>query len=439
MVIKIQYVFTFTIADEKIKINDIIAILYKLMKDALKVTSEQVYRQLEDAFYIKHIGPFQQGKRRRIYNKLPFSCPQCGEGEHFSYHGFFSKPRRLWIRWGKIFFLARRIKCGGCGHHFSPFLQFLGVEPYVRRAADLKDMAASLICDFSFGKVVKAFKTLLGFVVSKGWVHKVVKEYEVDFGHNENANGYMVDGTGENVCPQKRGKELRLIGEITRYGKLIIRSAVIKPYKSSWDSLVKILRKTKTERPLVEADGDEEIKKAVFKGNPRAIFQRCKWHVLHHLKWLFWNQDVPKPLRREVFYILLNALKMRKGINFNTVNKDIIKRKGEYLLALAHWMDEKGYMEIGNYIREASLYVFSIVTEKLPAHVRWDSSIGKMERLMRELNLRTDIGGARWSEEGMLRVIRLKCAKLTNPDAWQRVMKFMPGIQNEEIYLENAA
>ncbi|MBA7680374.1 hypothetical protein ES703_88689 [subsurface metagenome] len=199
------------------------------MKDALKVISEQLYRQLEDAFYIKHIGPFQQGKKRRIYNKLPFSCPQCGEIEHFSYHGFFSKPRKLRIRWGKIFFLARRIKCGGCGHHFSTFLQFLGVEPYVRRAADLKDMAASLICDFSFGKVRKAFKTLLGFVVSKGWVHKVVKEYEVDFGHNENANGYMVDGTGENVCLQKRGKELRLIGEINRYGKLIIRSAVIKP------------------------------------------------------------------------------------------------------------------------------------------------------------------------------------------------------------------
>ena len=58
--------------------------------------------------------------------------------------------------------------------------------------------------------------------------------------------------------------------------------------------------------------------------------------------------------------------------------------------------------------------MFSVVTRLLPTNRRWDSSIGKMERLMRELNIRTDIGGARWSEEGLLRVVGLKCAKLTN-------------------------
>jgi len=306
-------------------------------------------------------------------------------------------------------------------------------------ANDIKDMAVSLICDFSFGEIVRAIKTLLGLAVSKLWIHRVVKEYELDFGHNEGAYGYMADGTGENVCAQKRRKELRLIGEITRYGKLIIRSAVIKPYKSCWDSLVEILRKRKTQRPLVMGIGDEWIKQATFRGNPEAVFQRCKWHVLHHLKWLFWNQGVPKPLRREVFYILLNALKMRRGTNFTNVNKDIIRRKGEYLLALARWMDENGYMEIGNYIREASLYVFSVVTEELPAHVRWESSIGKMERLMRELNHRIDIGGVRVSEEGLLRVIQLKCAKITNAEAWKETMKFQPGIGENEINLRKAS
>ncbi|MGQ9617178.1 MAG: hypothetical protein ACUVWJ_12360 [Spirochaetota bacterium] len=50
--------------------------------------------------------------------------------------------------------------------------------------------------------------------------------------------------------------------------------------------------------------------------------------------------------------------------------------------------------------------MFSIATQMLPTHVQWDSSIGKMERLMRELNIRTDVGGARWSEEGIARVMR---------------------------------
>jgi hypothetical protein len=107
---------------------------------------------------------------------------------------------------GEVLFSVRRIVCGRCKHHFSPFLQFLGVEPYMRRAADLKDMVASLVCDLSFGSFAEAFKTLLGYVVSRRWIHKTVKEYEVDFGHNEEAYGYMVDGTGENVCEKKRGE-----------------------------------------------------------------------------------------------------------------------------------------------------------------------------------------------------------------------------------------
>ena len=75
---------------------------------------------------------------------------------------------------------------------------------------------------------------------------------------------------------------------------------------------------------------------------------------------------------------------MRRNINFANVNKNILRRKGEYLLSLVEWIDENGYTKIGYYMQEAFLYLFSVVTEILPTYVRWDSSIGKMERLMRE-------------------------------------------------------
>ena len=87
----------------------------------------------------------------------------------------------------------------------------------------------------------------------------------------------------------------------------------------------------------------------------------------------------------------------------------------------------------------ASLYVFSVVTRLLPTNRRWDSSIGKMERLVRELNIRTDPGGARLSEDGLLRVVKLKYAKLINPKAWKGVMKFKPEIDGSELGLEMAA
>jgi len=65
----------------------------------------------------------------------------------------------------------------------------------------------------------------------------------------------------------------------------------------------------------------------------------------------------------------------------------------------------RGYRKVGNYALEASRYVFSIATQMLSTDVRWDSSIGKIERLMKELNIRTDIGGAGCSEDGLLNKI----------------------------------
>ncbi|ODS40568.1 MAG: hypothetical protein A7315_02480 [Candidatus Altiarchaeales archaeon WOR_SM1_79] len=59
------------------------------MRDALKVISIQLYREFEAAFYLKHLGPFQQGKRKKISKELPFQCPGCGEAHRFCYHGFF--------------------------------------------------------------------------------------------------------------------------------------------------------------------------------------------------------------------------------------------------------------------------------------------------------------------------------------------------------------
>jgi hypothetical protein len=53
--IQIEYACTFTITEERIKINQIISILYKLMRDALKAIAAQLYRQFEDTFYLKHL------------------------------------------------------------------------------------------------------------------------------------------------------------------------------------------------------------------------------------------------------------------------------------------------------------------------------------------------------------------------------------------------
>jgi hypothetical protein len=43
---------------------------------------------------------------------------------------------------------------------------------------------------------------------------------------------------------------------------------------------------------------------------------------------------------------------------------------------------------------------------------------GVFERVMRELNARTDIGGSRWSTDGLRDLITIKLARMTNHPAW---------------------
>ncbi len=43
---------------------------------------------------------------------------------------------------------------------------------------------------------------------------------------------------------------------------------------------------------------------------------------------------------------------------------------------------------------------------------------GVLERVMRELNARTDIGGSRWSVEGLRDLITVQLARMTTHPAW---------------------
>jgi hypothetical protein len=43
---------------------------------------------------------------------------------------------------------------------------------------------------------------------------------------------------------------------------------------------------------------------------------------------------------------------------------------------------------------------------------------GLLERVMRELNARTDIGGSRWSIEGLRDLITIQLARMTDHPAW---------------------
>ena len=43
---------------------------------------------------------------------------------------------------------------------------------------------------------------------------------------------------------------------------------------------------------------------------------------------------------------------------------------------------------------------------------------GVLERVMRELNARTDIGGSRWSVDGLRDLITVQLARMTNHPAW---------------------
>lgn len=373
-------------------------------------TIEAMIDDLVDAV----VGPcgFPRPTRRQLV--APWACTGCGSRRGFRRRGQRPKPRKVLTAAGRVEFSSRQLECLGCGRRFAPANELLGLRPHQRRTDRLSELAAGLSGEVAYAKASRLLEELAGPSVSARTIRNDVVAMAPERIRPEEADLevpiLLLDGTGERAGPNKGGVELHLaIGLVarTRAGKRVqvearlLAATVDEPWSTMGDLLADV-------RPgLVVVDGEEALGDMVAATFAHVPVQRCLFHLVRGATWLArykdrHSKDFVESLRARLDDLLATAYH----------DHDVDAALAAYDQLIAELIDQHALKAAGH-LQRARSEVFTFLTHPGAGRLlfgdkgRPELGTGVLERVMRELNRRTDVG-VRWSIEGVRAVLMIK-------------------------------
>ena len=314
-----------------------------------------------------------------------------------------SRTRRLKTSSGVLVFELHQLTCRDCRRTWSPFAQWLGIEPRQRICEELERKLVEWVTELSYAKTCRVGGEWLGATLSPRTLHRCVQERggAVRFTPAAGCSVALVDGTKVPAGTEKRGCEVRfclqLLGRDERYRRSHVRKRIAGWSLGAGDWSRAIPAAAATE--AIVTDRERGLAEAVHRQNPDVFQGMCEWHLGHTLNHLLVmdRMKVPERKRRvaELVRIVWGPEENRAAAYRAFCN------------ALRHC--PQAHAMLGN----AATYVLS---ERRPS----ERTTSVIEREMREINRRTDVG-ARWSEPGVDHLLRLRHSKRINPDDFDRV------------------
>lgn len=339
-----------------------------------------------------------------LWDVSKVACPRCGVKGQLRPRGW--QPRKLKSAFGEIAFRLRRATCQACGATASPIPSLLGLKPRQRVAPDIEDMAAKWVGKLPYA----ALSALLGRRVSPKTLRRLVlgkaEEWEIQRTLSLNKGGWVlfVDQTMVPVGPTHRGSHLTLCLAVTqrrrkgRRAALQVEVILLDTRMSLAMALETVALMLKGTPPsLIIHDGDPAITESfdrLFPGVPR---QRCLWHLERGLGYALWGDKLPKDARRPFQDALLDALYSPSLGTAKRRYQDLVRE-----------LDRHGLHRAADFLNgaEAEAFTFKTPISDLSPTLARLTAQGPIERQMRELNRRADIG-TRWSPEGLDAVLLL--------------------------------
>jgi hypothetical protein len=389
---------------------------------ALAASLEQVQDQLID----RVCGPRWLPVRGL---PAPFACPGCGVMQDFARKGKRTRPRRIDTSVGVVRLQLANVGCRDCGRVFAPLLLMLdltGRRRTDRLAVDLAELASQM----SFaraGAVARSF----GAPGSAGRAHQAVADIaprleavgQVDLGGPPRAAVVVLDGTGVRAGP-RAGRRLGVntniaLGLTAREGPRRRRRArtallgltVDQPWSAMAGQLAGL------EAPaVVVVDGEPAITRLAEATWPDTPIQRCWWHLARVLRWALYADKAPHRWSRDKRGELTGLL--RNVAREHLTHAQALARYDTFTATVR----AEGHHAATELLTGARDQVFTClqpVIRRELAHLGGpELGSGVLERVMRELNARTDIGGSRWSIEGLRDLVTIQLARMTQHPAW---------------------
>ena len=321
-------------------------------------------------------------------SSLPIRCPDCG-GNHVIGKGW--RSRVLKTSRGRIELLVRQVRCKGCQRTFRPFNQALGLSTSRRFLDEFIDKAIMLGIRVPFAYSARVMKELTCGTISAEGVRQQIAKKARSLSFSEQIAGetVLVDSTKVKAGKKQRGATVNLAVSAKQGPQRNGRSSIVKKLVhlnvGSTDALKDRLRTVRAQR--VVHDGGEDYSDCA------THVQRCRWHLVHQLKHYLWQDGIAWKKRAAYQDRLRQILwrpKQRPHQAESTLNTFIESLENSGLTTSA-W-----------HLRAAKKEALVFHTVKGFSF----TTTTPLEREMRELNSRADIG-ARWSEKGIENVLKV--------------------------------
>jgi hypothetical protein len=282
------------------------------------------------------------------------------------------------------------------------------LDPYQVSTTELQALAVEVACQTSYARAVEHIRNLAHVRVSTTAVHQWVQDQGADVTFDvSQADGKPTSLDSTKVCAgdKERGASLKLGLSIQRRYWMNARPRLeVRPVcfgvGKSWSETGHALADVSPDRLVF--DGDEALIGWVEEAFPDTPKQRGIWHLINQLYWPLWRDGLGRPQARlwikRLGHIIYHSEQDVRQTRAEVKNL-ISQLAGEDPDSAAAYLSEA--MPYVFTYRERPDGVFCCDQEAEPVSI---SSTGPVERQMREINRRTDVG-ARWSAVGVERLI----------------------------------
>lgn len=395
----------------------------QMSKDIPGQALAQSLDELQERLVEQVCGP-KWAPRRGL--PAPFACPGCGVAEDFVRKGRRTRPRRFDTSAGRVEVRLWHVGCRECGKVFAPLLVLMDLQGK-RRTDRLSLDLAELSSQMSFRRAADIAETFSGRKTSGGGAHQSMADIaailapEGMFGPAvAQADVVILDGTGVRAGTRKLGADCNLaIGLTGRSGPRRRRRAHAQllglTVGESWPSLAAQLESMASPKVVV-VDGEEAVTTLAARVWPDVPQQRCWWHLSRGFRWALYADHAPSAWaneRRAELVALLQA-----AIANERSTQEALRLYDDFIdsIRLA------GHHRATSLLTVARPQVFTCLDPTLRRHLAYlggpELGSGVIERTMRDINARVDIGGSRWSIPGIRDTITVLAARRFHHPAW---------------------